>query len=101
MRGPSFHRHASRVGYQGRVDQTLLPACHVGAPPLVLCEKGKPAVRRGRKTTGLLREMAGLPNRHRGNLSKLPWGKEIEDAFSFLQYPLGSSYRRRSSSKSR
>jgi hypothetical protein len=42
---------------------------------LVLCEKGKPVVRRGRKTTGLLREVAGLPNRGQGTFAIAPLGK--------------------------
>src|ERR687890_712895 len=69
------------------------PACSVfsercvGAPPLVLCEKGKPVVRRERKATGLLREIAGFPNRGRGNFPIAPLAKG-EDAFSFLQYSL-------------
>jgi hypothetical protein len=73
------------------------PACSVfsersvDAPPSVLCEKGKPVVRRGRKATGLLREIAGFPNRGRGDFPKLPRGKEREDAFSVLQYSLGTS----------
>jgi hypothetical protein len=57
------------------------PACSVfsercvDAPPWVLCEKGKPVVRRGRKATGLLREIAGFPNRGRGDFPKAPSGK--------------------------
>ena len=57
------------------------PACSVfsagcvDAPPWVLCEKGKPVVRRGRKATGLLREIAGFPNRGRGDFPIAPLGK--------------------------
>jgi hypothetical protein len=32
---------------------------------LMVCEKGKPVVRRGRKATGLLKEAAGLSNRRK------------------------------------
>src|SRR5215217_2950115 len=77
------------------------PACSVfsercvDAPPSVLsvlCEKGKPVVRRGRKATGLLREIARFPNRGRGDFPIAPLGKgEREDAFSVLQYSLGTS----------
>jgi hypothetical protein len=38
---------------------------------LVLCEKSKPVVRRGRKATDLLREAAGLPNTKKGRVQQL------------------------------
>src|SRR5215216_4397542 len=75
----------------------------VDAPPLVLCEKGKPVVRRGRKATGLLREMAGLPNRGRGNFSKPPSGKGDRRGGVRVPtvlptgYSLGSLYKKTSS----
>jgi hypothetical protein len=41
-----------------------------------LLRKGKPAERQGRKTTGLLEEIAGLPNRVAVLLGKHPEGEE-------------------------